>query len=155
VFGQFGLGGRLADNIRERQGMAYYAYSSFDPTVGESPLVVRAGVDPRNVDRALAAIDMEVEKLGAEGPTAAEVEETRDYLVGSIPRLLETNYSIASFLQASEQFGLGLDYDQRLPARLGAVTIEEVRAAAAEVLHPGRAAVAIAGPDPLALAADV
>ena len=28
VLGQFGLGGRLADNIRERQGMAYYAYST-------------------------------------------------------------------------------------------------------------------------------
>ena len=30
ILGQFGLGGRLADNIRERQGMAYYAYSTFD-----------------------------------------------------------------------------------------------------------------------------
>ncbi len=43
ILGQFGLGGRLADNIRERQGMAYYAFSSFDPTFGEAPLVVRAG----------------------------------------------------------------------------------------------------------------
>ena len=35
VLGQFGLGGRLADNIRERQGMAYYAYSTFDASVGK------------------------------------------------------------------------------------------------------------------------
>ena len=33
ILGQFGLGGRLADNIRERQGMAYYAFSAFDPSV--------------------------------------------------------------------------------------------------------------------------
>jgi zinc protease len=155
ILGQFGLGGRLADNIRERQGMAYYAYSSFDATVGESPLVVRAGVDPRNVDRAVDAIDMEVHKLGLEGPTSTEVEETREFLVGSIPRMLETNYSIASFLQACEQFGLGLDYDQRLPALLEGVTIEEIRSAAAEVLHPARAAVAVAGPDPLSFRVDV
>ena len=37
ILGQFGLGGRLADNIRERQGMAYYAFSSFDPSVGAGP----------------------------------------------------------------------------------------------------------------------
>ncbi len=146
VLGQFGLGGRLADNIRERQGMAYYAFSSFDPSVGEGPLVVRAGVDPRNVERAIDAIDAEVRQLGAHGPTKQELEETRAYLVGSIPRLLETNHSIAGFLQGCEQFGLGLDYDRRLPGLLRTVTLEEVRCAAAEVLSPERAAVAIAGP---------
>jgi len=147
ILGQFGLGGRLADNIRERQGMAYYAFSTFDPTFGDGPLVVRAGVDPKNVDRALEAIDTEVRQLGAEGPTDVEVAETREFLIGSIPRLLETNYSIASFLQTCEQFGLGLDYDRRLPALLGAVTMDEIRAAAAEVLCPERAAVVVAGPD--------
>lgn len=146
VLGQFGLGGRLADNIRERQGMAYYAFSAFDATVGEGPLLVRAGVDPRNVERAIRAIDHEVRHLGAEGPTAVELEETRQYLIGSIPRMFETNQSIAAFLQTSGQFGLGLDYDQKLPALLQAVTLDEVRAAAAEVLVPERAAIAVAGP---------
>ncbi len=146
VLGQFGLGGRLADNIRERQGMAYYAFSSFDPSVGEGPLIVRAGVDPRNVERAIDAIDVEVRQLGEHGPTAQEMEETRAYLVGSIPRLLETNHSIAGFLQGCEQFGLGLDYDRRLPGLLGTITLDEVRQAAAEVLSPERAAIAFAGP---------
>ncbi len=147
VLGQFGLGGRLADNIRERQGMAYYAFSTFDPTFADGPLVVRAGVDPKNVDRALEAIDTEVRQLGADGPTPVEVAETREFLIGSIPRLLETNYSIATFLQTCEQFGLGLDYDRHLPGLLGAVTVDEIRSAASEVLCPERAAVVVAGPD--------
>ena len=146
ILGQFGLGGRLADNIRERQGMAYYAFSAFDPSVGEGPLVVRAGVDPANVSRAITAIDHEVGELGAHGPTAGELEESRRYLIGSIARMLETNQGIATFLQTSEQFNLGLDYDRQLPRHLGAVTLEEVRAAAAEVLHPEQAAIATAGP---------
>ena len=146
ILGQFGLGGRLAENIRERQGMAYYAFSTFDPAVGEGPLVVRAGVDPHNVDRALQAIDAEVRQLGTDGPTALELEESREYLIGSIPRLFETNPSIATFLQTAEHFRLGLDYDRRLPAYLESVTMEEVRTAAAEALQPDRAAVAVAGP---------
>jgi len=147
ILGQFGLGGRLADNIRERQGMAYYAFSEFKANVGESPLVVRAGVDPKNVDRTIDAIDAEVRDLGLRGPTTVEMDESRAYLIGSIPRLLETNESIAAFLQDCERFDLGLDYDRRLPELLKAVTIDEVRAAAADVLNPERAALAIAGPE--------
>jgi len=146
ILGQFGLGGRLADNIRERQGMAYYAFSSCEPNMGPGPLLVRAGVDPINVERAIDAIDKEVRELGAAGPTATEVAETRDYLTGSISRMFETNQSIAAFLQTTEMFGLGLDYDRRLPALLAAVTQEQIAAAAAEVLRPDVAAIAIAGP---------
>ena len=151
ILGQFGLGGRLADNIRERQGMAYYAFSSFDPAPAAAPLIIRAGVDPRNVERAIAAIDQEVAKFGADGPTETEMTETRDFLVGSIPRLLETNQSIASFLQLAEEFALGLDFDQRLPGLLSAVTLDEVRAAAREVLRTDRASIGIAGPQEAAV----
>jgi zinc protease len=146
VFGQFGLGGRLADNIRERQGMAYYAYSTLEATVAEGPLVVRAGVDPNNVERTLEAIDAEVRLLAADGPNAREFADTRDFLVGSIPRMLETNESIAEFLQTAEQFGLGLDYDRQLPGLLERVTLDQVVEAAREVLDPSKAAVAVAGP---------
>lgn len=146
ILGQFGLGGRLAENIRERQGMAYYAFSTFDPAHGEAPLIVRAGVDPRNVQRALAAIDHEVRSLKDDGPTDREMSESREYLVGSIPRMFETNQSIAHFLLTCEEYGLGLDYDRRLPALLRSVTTEEVRSAAAESLDPNRASVVIAGP---------
>ena len=148
ILGQFGLGGRLAENIRERQGMAYYAFSAFDPSLGPGPLVIRAGVDPKNVERAIAAIDTEVGTLGSGGPTERELLETRQFLIGSIPRMLETNQSIATFLQTSEFFGLGLDYDRRLPDLLDAVTMDDVRRAAAAVLHPERAAIAVAGPAP-------
>ena len=148
ILGQFGLGGRLAENIRERQGMAYYAFSAFDPSLGPGPLVIRAGVDPKNVQRAVAAIDAEVGTLGRDGPTERELVESRQYLIGSLPRMLETNESITTFLQTAEFFGLGLDFDRRLPSILQAVTMEEVRAAAADVLHPERATLAVAGPVP-------
>jgi zinc protease len=146
MFGQYGLGGRLGDNIRERQGMAYYAYSSFDANHGAGPLVVRAGVNPANVERALAAIDEEIAHIVADGLTEQEVADARQYLIGSIPRMLETDAGIASFLQMVEQFDLGLDYDQRLPDLLGAVTREDAHAAARRALATDRASIAVAGP---------
>jgi zinc protease len=146
VLGQYALGGRLGDNIRERQGMAYYVFSSFDPNVVEGPLVVRAGVSPQNIDRALAAIDDEIGRMGKEGVSADEMADSRRYLIGSMPRVLETNAGIASFLHSAEYFGLGLDYDRRLPALLAEVTLDEVNEVARTFLDPARAAVVVAGP---------
>ncbi|MBA3638362.1 MAG: insulinase family protein [Acidobacteriota bacterium] len=146
ILGQFGLGGRLADNIRERQGMAYYAYSTLEARVSEGPLIVRAGVDPNNVERTLDAIDKEVSDLSRTGPTLAEFEDTRQSLIGSIPRMLETNDGICEFLLGAEQFGLGLDHDRRLPGLLRAVTLAAVHEAAAEILDPSRASIVVAGP---------
>jgi zinc protease len=146
VLGQYAMGGRLGDNIRERQGMAYYVFSAFEPNVGEGPLVIRAGVNPANVDRAIAAIDEEVRRMAAEGLTAEELAASKRYLIGSMPRTLETNAGIASFLLSCEQFALGMDHDTRLPALLGAVTLDEVNALARRFLAPERATVTIAGP---------
>ena len=44
VLGQYALGGRLGDSIRERQGMAYYVSSSFDASIIPGPMLIRAGV---------------------------------------------------------------------------------------------------------------
>lgn len=146
VLGQYGLGGRLGDSIRERQGMAYYAFSTFDATVAEGPLVIRAGVAPEHVDRTIESIDDEVGRIIDPGITATELSDAKRYLVGSIPRMLETNGGIASFLQTAEFFGLGPGFDRRLPAALEDVTLDQVHEAARKVLDPDRAAVAIAGP---------
>jgi zinc protease len=146
VLGQYAMGGRLGDSIRERQGMAYYVSSTFDPNVIEGPLVVRAGVSASNVDRAVASIDAEMAAIVGQGITAKELAESRQYMIGSMPRQLETNAGIAQFLQTAEFFGLGPDYDLRLPDCLLAVTREQVHEVAQRYLNPEWASVVIAGP---------
>jgi zinc protease len=146
IFGQYALGGRLGDSIRERQGMAYYISSSLDANIVEGPITIRAGVSGANVDRAIASIDEEISRLVADGVTAKELDEAQRYLIGSIPRALETNAAIANFLQNEEIFELGLDYDARLPTLLGTITREDVNAAARDLLDVNRATVVIAGP---------
>jgi zinc protease len=146
ILGQYALGGRLGDSIRERQGMAYYTFSSLDASFAPGPLIVRAGVSPANVERAVASIDTELAKLSAEGPTDKELAESKQYLIGSIPRTLETNVGIATFLQTAELFGLGLDYDLRLPDLISAVVREQVHEAARATLNPPHATIVVAGP---------
>ncbi len=146
ILGQYSLGGRLGDSIREQQGMAYYVFSSLDANLMPGPLTIRAGVSPANVTKAVASIDSELQKLVASGPTEQELQESKQYLIGSMPRTLETNMGIASYLQTVEFFGLGLDYDVRMPDLLRAVTPDQVHDVARRAIDPANATVVVAGP---------
>jgi zinc protease len=98
------------------------------------------------VERTIASIDAELNGVIKNGFTAQEIDESKSYMTGSLPRQLETNAAIASFLLNAETFGLGLDYDQRLPGLITAVTKDAADAAARRLLNPDKATVAVAGP---------
>jgi zinc protease len=144
--GQYALGGRLGDSIRERQGMAYYVYSTLDASLAEGPLMIRAGVAGADVERTIASIDRELILVRSEGLTSKELDESKSYLIGSIPRQLETNAGIAGFLLSAEFHALGADYDQRLPDYIATVTLAEANHIAGRLLDPTRAAIVVAGP---------
>lgn len=146
ALGQYALGGRLGDSIRERQGMAYYVYSGLEVGHAAGPLMVRAGVATENVERTIASIDAELATVLDQGFTTDEIEDAKRYLVGSLPRQLETNAGIAGFLLSAETYGLGIDHDLRLPALIAAVTAEDVARVAQRLLDPSRAVVVVAGP---------
>jgi zinc protease len=147
ALGQYALGGRLGDSIRERQGMAYYVFSSLDGGAGPGPLMVRAGVSADNIERTIRSIDFEIAAVVEQGFTQKEIAESRQYMVGAIPRGLETHAGIAGFLLNAELFGLGLDYDRHLPNLIRAVTDEAVMDAARTLLQPDRATIVVAGPE--------
>jgi zinc protease len=146
ALGQYALGGRLGDSIRERQGMAYYVYSTLDASLAEGPLMIRAGVGGPDVDRTIASIDRELTAIRNEGFTANELDESKSYLVGSIPRQLETNAGIAGFLLSAEFHGLGIDHDQQLPQLIAKVSLDEVNRVAKRLVEPGKAVIVVAGP---------
>ena len=146
VLGQYGIGGRLAQSIRERQGMAYYAGSVFEAGHIAGPLLVRAGGNGANVDRAVGSIETEVAGLARDSATDEEVTNAKRYLCGAMPRSLETNAGIARFLQAAHHFDLGLDHDRRLPGLVDAVTVDSVAESARRSLVSEQAALVIAGP---------
>lgn len=145
LLGQLGMMGRIGENVRERQGMAYYAYSDLRTGLLAGPWWVRAGVHPSNLERAIVAITHEIEQLQRDGPTTDELADARTYLVGSLAVRLETNQGIAQTLADMEMFGLGLDYIERYPEIIGSVSREAIVEAIRRFPTEGYA-LAIAGP---------
>jgi zinc protease len=138
--------GRLGTNVRERQGMAYYSYSQLSADRLPGVWALAAGVNPANVERAIAAMLEEIERLRQEPIPADELEDSKRYLTGSLPLQLETNDGVAGILVDLEWHKLGLDYIQRYFDVIAGLTAEQAQAAAQNYLHPEAYALAIAGP---------
>jgi len=146
VLGQFGLAGRIGDAVREKAGLAYYAYSSLNTGFGPGSWEISAGVNPANIERALRLIRREVENFVTRGVTEEELADSQSNFIGRLPVSLESNAGVASALLTVERFALGLDYYQRYADLVRAVTPQDVLAVARKYFDPERLAIAIAGP---------
>lgn len=146
ILGQFGLMGRLGENMRERQGLAYYSYSMLDADMDIGPWVACAGVNPQNVNQAVDSILYEFERMGQEPVSDEELTDSIANMTGTLPLRLETNDGVASTLLNMEWFGLGLDYLQTYQARIRAITKEDVQRVAAEYLRTDSYTLVTAGP---------
>jgi zinc protease len=146
VLGRLSLGGRVGQRVRDREGMAYYAYTGFDAGIGAGPFVFRAGVAPQNVERAVEIALDEMRRARDKGITAKEIEDAVLYLGGGIARQVETNGGMASTLLSQEIFGLGDDYYLRYESILRALKRRDINDALARHLHPDNYCLAVAGP---------
>jgi zinc protease len=146
ILGRIGLGGRLGDNVRERQGLAYSCGSSLDADLGAGPWAALAGVNPANVDRAVGAIVHEIAQFCADGPSAEELSDAHDYMTGSLALGLETNDGIAGTLLVIERYGLGLDFISRYPSIIRAIDAEQIIAVSRKYLSTEHYVVVTAGP---------
>lgn len=146
VLGQFGMMGRLGEEIREEQGLAYYAYSTLDAERAGGVWLASAGVNPANVERAVAAIEEQFRRLAEEPVGEDELADSQAYMTGVLPLTLETNEGVASTLLNMEWYGLGLDYLLRYNDLIYGVTPEDVQRVARLYLRPDRAVTVVAGP---------
>jgi zinc protease len=146
IMGQYGMMGRIGDSVRQRQGLAYYAFSGTSPHLGQSIWYSRAGVDPTNVDRAIESIIDVISKVASDGLTIEELDGARRLMTGRLALAMQTNAGIAQMLLTIDELELGFDYVDRYPALLDAVTLDSARVAIEKWLAPERFVIGVAGP---------
>ena len=89
----------------------------------------------------------EAERIRAELVTEVELADAKSFSTGVLPLALETNDGVAANLLAIEYFNLGLDYLDRYPEIINALTREQLLTAAQRHLDPARFAIAVAKPE--------
>ncbi len=146
ALGQFGMGGRIGETVREKSGLAYYAHSSLSAGIGPGAWTVSAGVNPKNVEKTIDLVVREIRRFVQQGVSAKELADSQSNYIGRLPLSLESNAGVASALLNIERYDLGLDYYQRYPGLVKSVTPEQVRETARRYLDPDKLGIAVAGP---------
>ena len=140
---------RISKKLRDEQGLAYTVSASITNTAGYEPghFAAYIGTSPAQVDQAIAGFLEEIRRIRQEAPSAEEVKTVQDYLTGSFVLGLERNANLASYLVRCERYQLGLDFLERYPDIIRAVTPEQVRAVAEKHLDPEHYVLVTAGPE--------
>ncbi|GAA1288647.1 pitrilysin family protein [Pseudonocardia aurantiaca] len=135
VFGGY-FSSRWMENVREDKGYTYGAHSGVEFVPAGAVLGVETDVASDVTAAALLETRYELGRLGAVPPTAAEVDAARAYAVGSLLISLDNQGGLASTVAALAADGLGVEWLREHPARLEAVTVEQVAEAALEFFAP-------------------
>ncbi len=146
LFGRIGLFGRLGHNLRDEQGLAYYAYSSLEARTAGGMWSISAGVNPANLERTIRGIREEIDRLRTDPFSLEEIADGKDNQVGSLIVSLERNAEVASELHRMEYYGLGMDFLERYADLVRELPEERVRQVARAYFDPDRASMVVAGP---------
>ena len=138
---------RLFQEVRERRGLAYavYSFSAHYAHAGQVGLYL--GTRGDNLAESLRVVGAELERFAGEGATDEELERAKDNVKGRIVLSLESTSARMNRLGSSVLAGLPLLTVDEVLERVETVSLEDVRALAAEYFAPASLSAAGIGPD--------
>ena len=151
ILGGGGFRGRLMREIREKRGLAYAVSTELVSFRHAGLILGSVATENARVGQSIALIQAQWRLMHDEGPSQPELDLARDYLIGSFPLSLDTGARVASVLVEIQLEKLGIDYLDRRAALFGAVTLDQARRVAHNLLDPDRLSFAVVG-DPADLA---
>ena len=140
-----GMSSRLFQEVREKRGLAYSVYSFTAQHADTGMWGLYAGCLPSKADEVLSICAAEVAKVAGEGLTDAELDRGKGQIRGGMVLGLEDPSSRMTRLGKSELVYPSLEPVDELLAKIDAVTHDDVRAIAAEVLTRPKT-LAVVGP---------
>ena len=141
-----GFVSRINLNLREDKGWSYGAGSMLSTDRFQPIYMVSAPVQADRTAEAVTEILRELEEyVGSSPATPEEFNQARERRVRSMAGRFETGRSLLNSLLSSAQMGRPWDYPLRYVEALQDVTLEDVHAAARELIHADRLTWVIAG----------
>ena len=148
IFGGGSFSSRLYEEVREKRGLAYGAYSSLGTFDHAGIINIGSATGAERANQTLEILQRETERMAKEGPTAEELEKAKKYIVGSYAiSNLDTSDKIASVLVAIQEAELGLDYITARADYLNNVTLDDAKRVAKR-LYGGKPTIVTVGQKP-------
>jgi zinc protease len=148
ILGGGGFSSRLIEELREKRGLTYSVYSRFSPYEQAGAFQIGLQTRADQADQALEVVRDALARFTAEGPMPEELESAKRSLVGGFPLRIDSNRKIHDYLGVIGFYRLPLDYLDRFPDRIQAVTTDQVRDAFQRRIHPERMVTVVVGGAP-------
>ncbi|SMX38351.1 M16 family metallopeptidase [Maliponia aquimaris] len=136
IFGGGGFEARLMNEVREKRGLTYGVYSYLSPRDNAELVLGRVASANDRIAEAITVIRDEWTKMATEGATPQELDRAKTYLTGAYPLRFDGNGPIAQILVGMQMDGLTPDYIKTRNAQIEAVTLDDVKRVAADLLRP-------------------
>jgi zinc protease len=141
-----GAAGRLFQDVREKQSLAYAAYSTLDEVAqGPCPIVLRAGTQTAKAGLTLKALLDHGAAMANQPAEQHEVSIATQYLADVFLVNVESVSDVSALSARLSIFGLGADYYDRYRTAVRSVQAPSAQAAFAKYVKPGSGLVVVAG----------
>lgn len=136
---------RINLNLREKHGYTYGARSMFAFRRQAGPFVVSAPVRNEVTRESVTEVLSELRRIRTGDVETIELEDTKNYLMGSFPSTVQTSGDIAGRLLDMELYDLPMDYFDRYRENIGAVSKSDVEHVAEKHIDPESVIIVIVG----------
>lgn len=145
VLGGGGFVSRLMQEVREKRGLAYSAYSYFLPLAQQGPFQVGLQTQKERTQEALQVVRNTLSSFIRSGPQPAEVQAAKQNLIGGFALRIDTNRKILDNIAAIGFYDLPLDYLKTWTEKVARVDVQDIQAAFARKIGPERLETVIVG----------
>jgi zinc protease len=145
VLGGGGFVSRITEEVRQKRGLAYSAYSYFSPLRQRGPFIIGMQTKREQTQEALAVVQKTLREFLANGPTAKELEAAKQNIIGSFPLRIDSNRKIHEYLGLIGFYRLPLTYLDDFVKSVERVTVADVRTAFARHIDPDKLVTVVVG----------
>jgi zinc protease len=146
ILGSGGFTSRLMATVRDKEGLTYGIYATLsDDTFADGAWNVGATFAPALLDKGLASTRRVVDAWRSNGVTDAELARAKKELAGSYQVGLSTTSGLAGAILIMLNRGMPLSFVDEYPARVAAITREQVNEAIKRHIDPDKLVLVQAG----------
>ena len=145
IFGS-GFASRLMANVRDKEGLTYgiYSYMSGDTFV-DGDWRIQGDFAPAMLDKGVASTRRQLDAWHADGITDAELTRVKSEFAGTYQVGLATSGGMAGTILIMLNRGMPLTFVDEYPARVNAITRDQVNGAISRYLDPAKMTLVKAG----------
>ena len=129
ILGGGGFDSRLMKVLRDQHGLTYGVSSYMSPLREAGPFVIQLATEKKNADKAANLIDSVVQQFITQGPTAEELNQAKNHLIGGFPLRLDNNRKLLDYAAVIGFYGLPDDFLSAYTQRIAAVSREQIQQA--------------------------